>query len=287
MASQARFLLQFLDAAAGSSSRDLQEDFTPEDVDLSEAGWSTDFACAVLALCFVVTSFASYDRDKSFHFMYMHLGTFIAHLFGGFAHAWFPNRASDGVGQVGFYVTIGIGYLGNCMRYGWGWGLPTCWKVFAAMNMVWLTVAAVFAIVNMERTTERLDDAESDPDDPFKPDTFFGFGELFCAIMEILASIYYVARVDRSFYAWMASLSNLAGWVSVYAVGLYAAGTGFEYDTRITQLIFHYAMIVFLWAINELALRKCKDDDENTPKSSSRKQQEPPINSSESEVEDA
>jgi hypothetical protein len=40
--------------------------------------------------------------------MYMHLGTFIAHLFGGFAHAFFPNRASDGVGMVGFYVTIGI-----------------------------------------------------------------------------------------------------------------------------------------------------------------------------------
>jgi hypothetical protein len=41
--------------------------------------------------------------------MYMHLGTFIAHLFGGFAHALYPNRASDGVGMVGFYVTIFVG----------------------------------------------------------------------------------------------------------------------------------------------------------------------------------
>jgi hypothetical protein len=79
---------------------------------------------------------------------------------------------------------------------------------------------AIFAIINMDQTTDRLDDAESDREDPIKPDTFFGFRELICAIMEILASIYYVARVDWSFYAWIASLSNLSGWVSVYAIGL-------------------------------------------------------------------
>jgi hypothetical protein len=137
------------------------------------------------------------------------------------------------------------------------------------MNVVWLLVAGVFSILQMDRTTDRIDDA-GPPDTPFRPDTAFGFGELFCAVMEIVASIYYVWKVDRGAYAWVASASNLTGWISVYAVGLYSASSGFEYDTRITQLIFHYAMIVFLWAINELALKNVKENKKDNENSTDR-----------------
>jgi hypothetical protein len=60
-----------------------------------------------MALLFFISSF-SYDNDNK-HFMYMHAGTFLAHFFGGFAHRFCPNRASDGVGMVGFYVFTIIG----------------------------------------------------------------------------------------------------------------------------------------------------------------------------------
>ena len=79
----------------------------PEDVDFSEGGWATDGACALLAIMFFISSF-SYDTDNK-HFIYMMFGTFLAHFFGGFAHRFYPNRASDGVGMHGFYVSMIIG----------------------------------------------------------------------------------------------------------------------------------------------------------------------------------
>ena len=166
------------------------------------------------------------------------------------------------------------------MRYGLGWGFPSkCWNVIALLNVIWLFVAGLFSIFKMDTTTERIDDAVPAEDGVFLPDTAFGFGELFCAVMEIVASLYYVCRrpinddartgaedlkLNRSGYAITASFMNLVGWVSVYAVGLWSAYSDTEYDTRITQLIFHYAMIVFLWAINEQALlqtQKLKDQE--------------------------
>ena len=85
------------------------EDTAPEDVDNTEAGWSTDFAVSLLAILYMITAFTSYSRKTSWNFFWMHTGTMIAHFGGGLAHAFFPNRASDGTGQIGFYVTIFIG----------------------------------------------------------------------------------------------------------------------------------------------------------------------------------
>jgi hypothetical protein len=84
------------------------DDFLLEGVDSSEAGWSTDFSVAILGLLFVITSYSSYKKETK-HFLYMHLGTAIAHFFGGITHASFPNRASDGTGMIGFYVSILLG----------------------------------------------------------------------------------------------------------------------------------------------------------------------------------
>ena len=145
-------------------------------------------------------------------------------------------------------------YCGNCMRYALGWGFQSkIWIIIAAVNMIWLLVAAIICIAKMESTTKRVDN--SDPsDDLYVPDAAFGFAELFCVIMEVWASIYYVCRINRSGYAITATFFNVVGWMSVYATGLWSVYSGAKYDTRITQLIFHYSMIVLLWSINELAL---------------------------------
>jgi hypothetical protein len=103
MAYQARFSL-----GIRKILEEEDDDFIPEGVDDSEAGWSTDFAVAILGLLFVITSYSSYQKESR-HFLYMHLGTAIAHFFGGFAHASFPNRASDGTGMIGFYAVILLG----------------------------------------------------------------------------------------------------------------------------------------------------------------------------------
>lgn len=39
----------------------------------------------------------------------MMFGATFAPFLGGFAHALFPNRASDGTGQLSFYLTVAIG----------------------------------------------------------------------------------------------------------------------------------------------------------------------------------
>lgn len=83
------------------------DDKLPEGVDFSEGGWATDAACALIAILFFASSW-SYGAENK-HFMFMHLGTALAHFFGGAAHRFFPNRASDGVGMVGFYVSMIIG----------------------------------------------------------------------------------------------------------------------------------------------------------------------------------
>ena len=95
------------------------EDYTPEDVDNSDAGWSTDFAIAILAFCYLLksssrnrnTTDSNRRRDIDNPFFYMYLGTFVAHFGGGLAHSAYPNRASDGIGMIGFYITMLIGYV--------------------------------------------------------------------------------------------------------------------------------------------------------------------------------
>jgi hypothetical protein len=139
------------------------------------------------------------------------------------------------------------------MRYGLGWGLHKYWAIVAFGNFFFLLIAGIVAIAQMEITTDVRDNAHRD-EDGVPADAFFGYGELFCAVMEIAASIAYVWKHKDAKYAYVAAGSNILGWISVYAVGLWAVVTDGTYNTLITQLIFHYAMLVFLWAINELGL---------------------------------
>ena len=238
-------------------------DTTPEDVDNTEAGWATDFTITILAVFLMYTAWRKYNQRSTKHWFIMYLGTAIAHLGGGLAHSLYPNRATDGTGMIGFYITFLVGYFGNCMRYGSGWGFTSrCWLLVAVLNYAWLMTAGIYAMLTMETTTSKLDDAETNSDDPFLPDVIFGYGELFVAVMEIWASIYYLCRISHHTYSIVATVSNIIGWISVYAPGLWSFYAGQEYDTRITQLIFHYCMLIMLWAINELALIQTKEADE-------------------------
>ena len=136
------------------------------------------------------------------------------------------------------------------MRYGLGWGLTSVWPPVALLNFMYLLVTGVVTIRRMTATNEIVDGSSVSS---FKPDTFFGFGELFCAACEIIASITFLATVDNSAYAIIAVLANLTGWISVYAVGIWAMITRNEYNPSLMQRIFHYSMIAMLWAINEAA----------------------------------
>ena len=104
MANRAFFFQRFLQATSN-------DDYLVEDVDHSEAGWATDYAITILGFCFLWTTFMLPYPKSVRHFAYMHFGTAWAHLFGGFAHALYPNRASDGQGMVGFYVCMMLGYV--------------------------------------------------------------------------------------------------------------------------------------------------------------------------------
>ena len=79
----------------------------PEGVDFSEGGWATDFALSLLGLLFFISAL---QRDEQ-QFLYMFAGTAVAHFGGGLAHRFFPNRGSDGEGQVGFYVCMVLGAI--------------------------------------------------------------------------------------------------------------------------------------------------------------------------------
>ena len=84
------------------------------------------------------------------------------------------------------------------MRYGLGWGLSKPWAYIALLNVIWLAVAGVVVIIHMEKTNEQIDDAAPPGDFAFHPDTAFGYGELFCAFMEIAASMLksYAERIN-------------------------------------------------------------------------------------------
>lgn len=136
------------------------------------------------------------------------------------------------------------------MRFGLGWGLGGWWPTIALVNFIYLLLTGTLTMCLMKRTVNAVDNASGSG---FKPDSFFGIGELTCAIFEIVTTIIYIFTVDNSTYAIVAAAVNLTGWVSVYAVGLMAMATGWKYNPNLMQRIFHYAMIVMLWAINSLA----------------------------------
>ena len=112
----------------------------PEGVDFSEGGWSTDFAASLVGLLFFISGLVHYNNDNTRHVLYLHAGTAVAHFFGGLAHRYFPNRAADGKGMTGFYVTMVLGYGGNCLRFALGWDLnaTTLWPLLGVMCFVYL-----------------------------------------------------------------------------------------------------------------------------------------------------
>jgi hypothetical protein len=136
------------------------------------------------------------------------------------------------------------------MRYGLGWGLGGVLPAVAVLNFTYLLVTGIVTIQKMRATNEIIDGSSVSS---FKADTFFGFGELFCAACEIIASVVFLVTVNSSPYAIIAVLANLTGWISVYAVGIWAMVTRNKYSPSLMQRVFHYAMIVMLWAINEVA----------------------------------
>jgi hypothetical protein len=65
------------------------------------------------------------------------------------------------------------------------WAAVSRDAIISIRNVVWLAVAAIFAITWMEPTAEKLDN--SDLNDPFHPDMAFAFGELFTVFIEVVA----------------------------------------------------------------------------------------------------
>ena len=71
-----------------------------------------------------------------------------------------------------------LGYGGNCIRYGLGWGLghpilPTV----AILNWLWMVVVGTWAVLYMNPTTDRIDRVP-EGSVSFPPDTYFGLGEV-------------------------------------------------------------------------------------------------------------
>ncbi|KAL7571900.1 hypothetical protein ACA910_006537 [Epithemia clementina (nom. ined.)] len=231
-------------------------DAVPEGVDFSEGGWATDFAASITGFLFLSSGWYFYGSDPdNAHWLWMYAGTCLAHLFGGLAHRYYPNRASDGVGQPGFYVTMILGYSGNCLRYGFGWDLGVVWSVIAVVNIVYMAGTGVWVIRTMQRTSERVDTVEQGTV-LFDSDRWFAMGEAFCSAMEVLSCLVYAVtaylNVNETFtgFALLAVVANLTGWISVYVFGLLYAVKGREYNPNLMQRIFHYSMIIMLWGLD-------------------------------------
>ena len=236
------------------------DDDLPEGVDFSEGGWATDFALSLVGLLFFISGLDHYkDNDKE-HFLYLHAGTAVAHFFGGLAHRFYPNRASDGIGMTGFYVTMILGYGGNCLRFAMGWDLEgTYWPVLGVVAFSYLVVTGTWTICRMERTNQRLDASDVVG---FKPDSIYAAGELAVAILEVAAGfVFLLEKSETDVFAVVAVVSNTVGWIAVYALGGFAFICGFDYDPGFMQRVFHLALIVMLWAINEYAITPNGDDE--------------------------
>ena len=226
----------------------------PEGVDFSDSGSATDFAVSLMGFLFFVSGLLHYEerQDQQTHFLYLFTGTSIAHLFGGLAHRFYPNRASDGVGMVGFYVTTTLGYGGNCLRFAMGWDLQG-FPMLGIITWVFLVVTAMWTLCTMERTNHRVDEAETTG---FKPDIAFAAGELAVALLEMTAGVVFLWEQELTTdpLALTAVASNIVGWMAVYVVGGVVYALGFDYNPSPMQRIFHYAMMVMLWTIHEYSL---------------------------------
>jgi hypothetical protein len=258
-----------------------------EGVDSSEGGWATDKAASLVGLLYLITAHITYENEF-LHFAFFFGGTFVAHLFGGLAHRYFPNRASDGTGQVGFYVAMMIGYGGNCVRYGLGWGLldndndnddtavddelgsqqqdefqdvvsswPDVSSILAWIalgNLVYLLLTGLYVIWQMKRTQHVTDDAVESLS--FHPDILFGIGETFTAIMENVAPLIFLwfhrdgLTTEGGLFLIVAIVFNVVGWAAVYLSAFLYLTVKFEYNPNLMQRIFHYCMIAMMWSID-------------------------------------
>lgn len=227
----------------------------PWGVDLSEGGWATDFAVCIIAFLFFVSSMVSKHYENHKYFRWMFLGTAIAHFFGGLCHKYYFNRASDGIGQPGFYVTMGLGYIGNCLRYGYGWGLGEMWNKVAVLNLVLLFATGLWTIATMKKISNPCDGPPHDENASFLPDTFFGYAEILTLFGELVTAALYLSRNVGNLYVTCAVASDYIGWISVYVPGgLYKIGFIEQYDPSVLQRIFHYFMIVMMWSISSVVL---------------------------------
>ena len=244
---------------------DTVDDALPEGVDFSEGGWATDFVASLAGALFFISGLYFYDEDRNGdsqeHWLWIHGGTFIAHLFGGLAHRFFPNRASEGVGHYGFYICMMVGYSGNCLRYGFGWDLGESWQIIALGNITYLALSGLLVMCTMTPTTLIVDNVP-EGNKIFWSDRLFGLGEAFCSIMEVVACLYYGSilldeknnedeqgEVLTGFII-AAIVANLVGWFAVYFFALLYVLTGRDYDPSVMQRIFHYCMIIMLWGID-------------------------------------
>lgn len=243
----------------------------PFNVDFSEGGWATDYAAAIIAFLFFISSIVSKHYRNHQHFRWMFLGTAIAHCFGGLCHKYYFNRAGDSYGQIGFYVTMGIGYIGNCMRYGFGWGLKGYWPMISIVNMVLFIATGIWVSVDMKIQGRAITDpcerhfegiAEDPRCDPYLPDQAFMGLEAVASFGEIVANIMYLLQNRTNVYAIVAAFVNVIGWVSVYAIGfLYMYEMIEDYDPSLMQRLFHYCMIVMMWSISSISVESADADE--------------------------
>mmetsp|Transcript_9605 Transcript_9605/g.14093 ORF Transcript_9605/g.14093 Transcript_9605/m.14093 type:complete len:293 (-) Transcript_9605:111-989(-) len=258
----------YVEESRSRGQRDVDVDVAlAEGVDFSEGGWATDFAASLIALLFFVSALLFYENDEEdMHWVFMYLGTCIAHCFGGLAHRYFPNRANDGVGFRGFYFSMMLGYGGNCMRYGLGWfgveGVGGEYLRWIALgNFVYLVLTGVYAMFTITPTDSRLNDGAEGMF--FLPDFKFGLGEAFCSFMEVVSTIIYVVPIVNDWSSGnsvlsteafvlviVACVSNLVGWVAVYVPALFYTLCQFNYNPNLMQRIFHYSMIMMLWCLD-------------------------------------
>lgn len=181
----------------------------------------------------------------------------MAHFFGGLAHRYYPNRAADGVGMTGFYVTMVLGYGGNCLRFAVGWDLEgDYWPFLGIAAFCYLAMTATWTVCRMERTAEKIDEAVGTG---FKPDSIYATGELVVAVLEVAAGVVFLLEHENArdnSFAIAAVAANIAGWFAVYAVGGIAFLAGKDYNPGMMQRLFHFAMMIMLWAMNEYAFEE-------------------------------
>lgn len=159
--------------------------------------------------------------------------------------------------MTGFYVTMVLGYGGNCLRFAVGWDLEgDYWPFLGIAAFCYLAMTATWTVCRMERTAEKIDEAVGTG---FKPDSIYATGELVVAVLEVAAGVVFLLEHENArdnSFAIAAVAANIAGWFAVYAVGGIAFLAGKDYNPGMMQRLFHFAMMIMLWAMNEYAFEE-------------------------------